>query len=162
MESVLSCSSFLIHEQIACNYWQVHHELVASDLVKGLLERLMGHDADIPTSRGGVDNPELREIRALESKLQATEQELESIKKLMTSQQRDDQVRQTKISDFCRISLNWNGMWNGPGHAHICIFYMYVALPFQPWGKIGLQLPLSGLWGKLACIFYLSFCLLNT
>ena len=63
----------------------------------------MGRDAGVPTSRGGEDNPELREIRAFESKLQATEQELESIKRLMTSQQRDDQVRQTKIRDFCEI-----------------------------------------------------------
>ena len=101
----------------------------------------MGHDADIPTSRGGVDNPELREIRALESKLQGTEQELESIKRLMTSQQRDDQVRQTKISDFCRISLNWNGMWNGPGHTFSTLGeYWLTTTSLRAVGKIGLNL----------------------
>ena len=67
----------------------MQHELVASDFVTSLLQRLTGH-SNVPP--GKEENAELREIKALETKLQSTELELNAIKQQMALQQRDDQV----------------------------------------------------------------------
>lgn len=53
------------------------------------------------------DNADLREIRALEGKLQATEIELNDIKRLMTRQQNDDQVALVRI---CLLESKGEGM----------------------------------------------------
>ncbi|XP_067931030.1 TALPID3 protein-like [Watersipora subatra] len=68
----------------------VQHELVASDFVSSLLERLTGREA---TASNREDSAELREIKSLENKLHATEIELIAIKQQMSQQQRNDQSK---------------------------------------------------------------------
>ena len=50
----------------------------------------MGRDGTAPPAKD--ESADLRDIKALESKLQSTEVELNAIKQQMSLQQRDDQV----------------------------------------------------------------------